>query len=925
VLASAQRSPGKYVIATEKSGLVEIVNGEVHNYDYSTYIQNASINFLFIDNTRQVWLASKKGLSHFVEKRFHLVNAISGLSNNKILAITADTRNAMWVGTTMGIASLENGPGSSMAMGLSHDLDKITVSCAARAPDGSIWYGTYGNGIIILKPGDNNWTVLNSQNGHLSNDNISNIYFAKDNTVYISTLGGGLIKAEVIPSASGTIRILKTYMENDGLGNSYVYCAITDERSRLFVASDGGGLQVLDKGKFVDLTRKFGLMSNTIFSLCKDRYNNIWAVSNADGIIKYTSHDSLIAITQANGLRELQPQQIIAVDNTLYAFNSKGVDKINCLNNSISYVDIFENDVEPNLNAVWYENGKILSGTTNGVLVFRTGSTRLDSIKPSAYISGLLVNYKPFPLDSIYEFKYKQNNIAISFGGVWLKNPEALSFRYRLNGLEEDWQYAEEAKTVNYNNLPPGEYTFILQSKNDEDIWSEPVGYYFVILTPLWKRWWFWLLIISIFSIGIYAFFRYRIRALKRQNQELESRVEERTREIAQQARIIEDKNKELERLSLVASKTDNSVLILDPDGRLEYVNESFFKLNGLTLDDLKRNYGETIFEFSNNPNITDLVNEAVTRKKSVHYESLNSKVKGETDIWESSTLTPIFDEQGILKKIIIIDTDVSKIKRQEQIITQKNKDITDSISYARKIQQAILPREGLIKKFLPNSFIVYLTKDIVSGDFYWFTHFNNCSIIAAVDCTGHGVPGAFMSIIGYSLLNRIINEKKVTDPAEILLELNNGVLNILHKNESESKDGMDIAVCKINHHQQTLEYAGAMRPLWLIANNELTEIKADKIPIGTKQKDREETIRYTTHVIPFTTGNSFYIFTDGYADQFGGSKDKKYSTARFKEFLTANASLNFGDQETAVRDEHYKWKGKNEQVDDILLIGFTA
>jgi serine phosphatase RsbU (regulator of sigma subunit) len=174
--------------------------------------------------------------------------------------------------------------------------------------------------------------------------------------------------------------------------------------------------------------------------------------------------------------------------------------------------------------------------------------------------------------------------------------------------------------------------------------------------------------------------------------------------------------------------------------------------------------------------------------------------------------------------------------------------------------------------------------------------------------------------------LNRIVNEEKITDPKDILFELNNGVLGVLHKNESESKDGMDIAICKINYKKNTLEYAGAMRPLWIInKEGELSEIKADKIPIGTKQKDRDETIAYTTHTIETNKGDTFYIFTDGYADQFGGAKDKKYSTGKFKQLLIENSTSSFDTQEKNIREEHFKWKDENEQVDDILIIGFTV
>jgi ligand-binding sensor domain-containing protein/serine phosphatase RsbU (regulator of sigma subunit)/PAS domain-containing protein len=919
----------KLVIGTEKNGLIQINQGRLYVYDYNDYIHIPHINHLFVDREKQIWAATKRGISQFTERRYDFINSSKGLNDDKILALAIDNDNAVWVGTTKGISKIMNDDQGKTIVSKIQDLDKYTISCAAKAPDGNIWFGTYGFGIIVLSSETKNSVIFNSKEDKLSNDNISNIYFADKNTVYISTLGGGLIKAKVeLEGKEKRFEVEKTYTESEGLGSNYVYAAITDNNSNLFVATDGGGLQVLEKETFTDLTKKYKLNSNTVFSLCKDRYNAIWAASNANGVLKYDGK-SLTAIGMSAGLRDEEPQQLIATDNTVFAINSKGIDKINCQDNSVSYYDLFDGDLEPNLNAIVFSQNKIYSGTNNGVMIFRTNQEAGDSIKPLVVIKSFFLNYKPFPIDSIFEFKHNQNNLAFAFDGIWLKNPEKLKFRYRLHGLEEDWIYSDEGKLVNYNNLGSGNYTFIVQVKNEEDVWSDPTGHSFIILTPIWKRWWFWVLVFAVGATGVYSFVTYRLKALQRENVLLERRVKERTYQIEKQSEIIELKNIELEQLSLVASKTDNVVLILDPDGKLEYINESFVKLNKLSIEALKKNYGETIYELSNNPNIKEIINEAVANKRSVNYESLNKKVEPGIEMWESSTLTPIFDDDGSLKKIIIIDTDVTLRKKQEQIITQKNKDITDSIAYARKIQHAILPSYAIIKNHLPDSFILYMTKDIVSGDFYWFSNFNDYSIIAAVDCTGHGVPGAFMSLIGYNQLNRIVNEERITDPKNILMELNNGVLGVLHKHESESKDGMDIAICKINHKQNTLEYAGAMRPLWMVTQTDkgpdIKEIKADKIPIGTKQTDRESPISYTTHTIQTTKNDTFYIFTDGYADQFGGKNDKKYSTGKFKQLLLDNSKFDFATQEKNIRNEHLHWKDNNEQVDDILIIGFRV
>ncbi|MBK6983748.1 MAG: SpoIIE family protein phosphatase [Bacteroidetes bacterium] len=876
----------------------------------------------------QLWIASKKGLNQLYSRRYDFINNTKGLIDDKILALATDNNHSIWIGTSSGISKIMKNLEGEYVVNKIQDLKKYNVSCSAKAPNGDIWFGTYGNGIIVVSPETNNSIIIDSKKNGLSNDNICNINFADENTVYISTLGGGLIKASIKENDPKLFKVDKNYTEAEGLGSNYVYTSLIDNKSKLYVATDGGGLQVFDNNRFVSITEKFNLNSNTVFSLCKDNNNAIWATTNANGVIKYDGK-SITSFNMSNGLRDEQPQQLISSNNIIYAVNSKGIDKINSNDNSISYFDVFDGDLEPNLNAIFFHQNEFYSGTNNGVLIFRTSQEKKDSIKPTIFIKDLQVNYQPFNIDSAAEFKYNQNNISIEFASIWLKNADKLTYRHKLIGAEEKWIYTNESKLINYNNLSAGNYTFVVQSKNEEDVWSNEATYSFTILTPIWLRWWFWVLVVGVGGLSIYAFLKYRLKALQKENLLLEQRVNERTFEIEKQSKIIEDKNVALEQLSLVASRTDNVVLILDAEGRLEYVNESFVRLNRITLDELKKNVGETIFELSNNPNIKTIVAEAVYYKKSVNYEALNIVADG-IEIWESSTLTPIFDEEGILKKIIIIDTDVTERKKQEQIILQKNKDITDSISYARKIQHAILPQDDLIKTHLPHSFVLYMTKDIVSGDFYWFTHINGSSIIAAVDCTGHGVPGAFMSLIGYNILNKIVNEQKITNPKDILFELNNGILDALYKNESESKDGMDIAICKINHAENTVDYAGAMRSLWIVKNNknttpELIEIKADKIPIGTKPESRVEGIKYTTHTISVNQGDSFYIFTDGYADQFGGVKNKKYSTGKFKELLIKNAHLDFSTQEKNLKIEHHNWKEDFEQVDDILVIGFTV
>ncbi len=263
------------------------------------------------------------------------------------------------------------------------------------------------------------------------------------------------------------------------------------------------------------------------------------------------------------------------------------------------------------------------------------------------------------------------------------------------------------------------------------------------------------------------------------------------------------------------------------------------------------------------------------------------------------------------------------EVIQQKDVIEIKNKEITDSLNYAKRIQSAILPDVKLIYKTLQQSFILYLPKDIVSGDFYAFAKKENKVLIAAADCTGHGVAGAFMSMIGSSLLNQIINEKNIIEPAPILDQLNAGIIHALKQKENESSYGMDISICTFDFNKNELLFAGANRPLWLIRNNELHFYKSNKFPIGGLQVVSDE--KFTQHVIPLQKNDAIYIFSDGYADQFGGVRGKKLMTRRFRETLLAIQNQTMEEQEKYLKEYFQNWKGNNEQVDDVLVIGIRV
>jgi serine phosphatase RsbU (regulator of sigma subunit) len=289
--------------------------------------------------------------------------------------------------------------------------------------------------------------------------------------------------------------------------------------------------------------------------------------------------------------------------------------------------------------------------------------------------------------------------------------------------------------------------------------------------------------------------------------------------------------------------------------------------------------------------------------------------------------------ENGLVKGFQCVVHDITerktanlKMEEQKQIIEQKNKDILDSINYARRIQEAIFPPEELIKELLPYSFILFKPKEVVSGDFYLVDKFNNRTFIAAVDCTGHGVPGALLSIIGYNLLSKSISEHGYTKPGEILYQLSKGINKTLRKTTENSgiRDTMDIALCSIEAETNILEYAGAYNSLYLIRKNELIVIPADRFPIGVFSDGQLQ--KFTNHRIQLEKGDVIYLFSDGYADQFGGPAGKKLMYKGFKKALLSIQELSIHEQKHALDEIINHWRNHNEeQTDDMLIIGMKV
>ncbi|GAB4132017.1 MAG: hypothetical protein Fur0041_02960 [Bacteroidia bacterium] len=272
------------------------------------------------------------------------------------------------------------------------------------------------------------------------------------------------------------------------------------------------------------------------------------------------------------------------------------------------------------------------------------------------------------------------------------------------------------------------------------------------------------------------------------------------------------------------------------------------------------------------------------------------------------------------LKNKIAIQNEELGIKNN--IIEARNKDITDSIEYAGRIQNSIIPSPETLQQYFKDSFVLFRPKDIVSGDFYWVEQSGKEVILAVADCTGHGIPGALMSVIGANLLNEAVNQHGITQPAEILNRVRKNLIAFLQKNNAESgvKDGMDICIISWNKETQTVQYAGAYNALYVISDNKLTEYSADKTPVGIYFSD--VTAPFTNLVIPVKSGDRLYLFTDGFADQFGGPRGKKFKYKQMQNLFLELHQNPMHTQKENIERTFEQWKGNLEQVDDVCVVG---
>ncbi|MBN2893420.1 MAG: SpoIIE family protein phosphatase [Bacteroidales bacterium] len=779
--------------------------------------------------------------------------------------------------------------------------------------NGLIWFTTREYGIYNINPDTYKITHFSA----ISEDPILSKYWGyvgynfvdNQNNLWIFMMSYGLIKYNIETDEYKHI----TFKDNRDFINNDIFSLYEDSKGFLWII--GTFVQKYDKinDKFIEFPvneNQKMLPFESVLCCLEDKNGNMWFGSSGKGICKYNTKDeTLDYYDEIDGLSNNFVYGIVEDENgCLWFSTNNGISKFDPEKIEFKVYDFNDGLQSNEFNANAYfkdSDGKIYFGGLTGFNCFYPNDIKIDTIAPIIILSNLSVlgkkvevltpdlsdlqkNFKnheliisndnKFYLQNKLEYtdtlilSYRQKSISFEMTGLGNNNPAENIYKYKLNNFDNDWVYSDTRRFVSYTNLPAGEYIFEAYSANSDGVWSKKPATLFIKITPpFWQTWWFRILVVIVSISVIYFVYVLKVRQIKRRNEELERLVKIRTNEIHMKNVELEQQKEE------ITSQRDEIELQRDDiEGKAEILRET-------------------------NKQLVDK-NEEIRQQK----EEIES----------------IAEELKVTNK---------QIQEQTSIIKKSHNQITESINYALRIQQAVLTPLSFFKDNFSDFFILFKPRDIVSGDFYWGTKLENKIIVTAADCTGHGVPGAFMSMLGVTMLNQIVNEGFVSNQekfqsADILNILRTRIIDALgHGNEEgQPQEGMDMTLIIIDSEQKTIDLAGAYNPLLLVSDNELIVHKTDRLPVG--YHFYKKNMEFSSKIIDYKENDKIYLFSDGFADQFGSSEDKKLSPQKFRELIKENSSLSMSEQKQILDLFYQNWIESGtltlRQIDDVLVMG---
>lgn len=946
-----QKDGDKIWIGTQE-GVSLFENNKITSFDSDFILNSSSVYTIFIDENKNLWFGTIQNGVIFYNiktKEFKHFNTSNGLMENLVFSISQKNNGDILIGTVKGLNIINAKFKVREATEILTNRN-ISFSCILKDSDSEFYFGTQAEGLykydLTQNKGKARYNLLNG----LTNNPIQCLFKDHENNLWIGTDGAGVYKY------SNNKFIY--YTKENGLPENYITAVAQDKGGAYWAALRGNGLCKIDKdiikkynlidglpdndintilplsdGRIVFGTQEglsiyenekfrtisdFNFREKYILSLYEDSKKTIW-IGTTEGL--YTYKNSIITeVKEVNSLKKEGLQFLIlcviedkngeiwiGTDFGVIKYNDKKVEIFNANNKFItSRISSAKIDSRKNL---WF-------GTDEGLFNYdynsftkisqKNGlsSNNIWSIQPdnnNRLIIGLNTGIDILDLNDFYNRKITIKHLGTDDGLLNLESNYSAIFKDKegriligtIDGLEiydpkYDTKNTQEAVTsINSVKLFFGQEDILKFSTGIDSTSLLPKN----LILPFNKNH------ITIQFIGISltapekVMYQYKLEGLD------DDWTPPTTKTEANYPSLPPGNYK------LMVKAMNNDGLWNKEPVTYEFVISPpwyktwwFYTLCIITLIG-----GIWLYNFIHTKNLI-----ADKHKLEVQVTERTKELREEKE------------------KVEIINKEVIE---QKTVIEHHNIEIMDSIKYAKNIQEALLPSLSEINNLFKNCFVLYMPKDIVSGDFYWFAKNGDTRFIAAVDCTGHGVPGAFMSIVGNTLLNEIVNEKKITAPGDILLELHKGVKIALNQNtqEFERRDGMDITLCAFNSNSNEIQYAGANRPLWIYRKNkdyELEIIKATKFPIGGLEL--EENRVYENHIVKVDEGDCLYLFSDGYADQFGGPKGKKFMVTNLQKTFLANVQKPMHIQKQNLTDAFISWKSDAEQIDDVLVIGIT-
>jgi len=654
--------------------------------------------------------------------------------------------------------------------------------------EGIIWVGTKGSGLIMQKQNGSFTEFYRS--GDTGADNITGISMLGDN-IWLSTINGVYIISKQ------TAALKQSYLMNTGLAHNYINQILLLEDGSGYVATNSERLDRIDPDSGIIKSElvMYGTMLNKAIALDRDSRGAVWVATEGNGVFEYHG-DSVRMLTTAGGLMSNYAYAILTDSNDdIWISHQQGVSRYNPKSGRTKvFSTSFANGGTCNEGAIFEApDGKILIGTTQGVIIYDREKDRKSGSAPANNINSVTINDVVYPYRESYSLPYRKRYLVkVSYTGIDFSEPEKVYYSTYLENYDEDWTAPSSSREAVYN-LSDGKYRFNLVSVNEDGMTQEnPLTFSINIKKPVWRTWWFILSMLGL-SAGVVALI---IREREKSHRKLQAYLES---ELAARTKVVMKQKSELE---------------------------------------------------------------------------------------------------------------------------AQNLEITDSINYARRIQSSILPDLKRLKEHFRDAFVLFYPRDIVSGDFYWFDQLDEDHfILVCADSTGHGVPGAFMSMIGSTLLQDIVTRQRITRPSEILAMLDKQIFSTLNQNieTGVSNDGMDIVVCEFTMKNRHVRFASAMRPVLVVIGGESYYIKGNRASVGGQMVAEKY---FDDQEYYLSEGDSIYLFTDGMPDQFGGPEGKKMKIARLKSFIEEIYNLDIKDQEEALDKFFSEWKGNYEQVDDVLFMG---